>query len=318
MRTPGQGTIISFYSFKGGVGTSTTVANTAWLLASAGKRVAVVDWDLRAPSLHRFFRPFLTDPELVSTEGLLEAALAFSQPVSVIQRIQSFVVSVDWDFPNQGALDLLPAGRQDPGYATRASSFAWQPFFDSPGGSSFVQALREELRRDYEYVLIDTSSGIRDAGSVDTVILPDSLCLCYALNRVMVSGCQQLAETATRVRAMDPIRIFPLAMRVDQAEKQLLDEQRAMARSAFASFLGHIGTPEEQQQYWRDVEFSYVPFHSYGEVLPVFMDREGDMLSLSAANERLCRYFTDGAVTSTTYPPESTREDVLARYRASS
>lgn len=43
------------------------VANTAWILASNGMRVLVVDWDLEAPGLHRYFHPFLPDPELLVT-----------------------------------------------------------------------------------------------------------------------------------------------------------------------------------------------------------------------------------------------------------
>jgi polysaccharide biosynthesis transport protein len=51
-----------------GEGKSTTVANLAVALARAGKRVVLVDLDLRRPSLHRFF-------ELGSSPGLTNVAL---------------------------------------------------------------------------------------------------------------------------------------------------------------------------------------------------------------------------------------------------
>ena len=35
------------------------LANVAWILASNGKRVLAVDWDLESPGLHKFFHPFL-------------------------------------------------------------------------------------------------------------------------------------------------------------------------------------------------------------------------------------------------------------------
>ncbi|HEX2209438.1 MAG TPA: P-loop NTPase, partial [Longimicrobium sp.] len=69
-RTPGR--IITFYSYKGGTGRSMVLANTAWILASQGKSVLVIDWDLEAPGLHRYFQPFLTDPELTTSEGLID------------------------------------------------------------------------------------------------------------------------------------------------------------------------------------------------------------------------------------------------------
>ena len=39
------GQVITFYSYKGGTGRSMALANVAWILASNGKRVLVIDWD---------------------------------------------------------------------------------------------------------------------------------------------------------------------------------------------------------------------------------------------------------------------------------
>jgi MinD-like ATPase involved in chromosome partitioning or flagellar assembly len=47
--------IITIHSFRRGAGKSNLVANLAVLLAQAGRRVAVLDADFQAPSLHIFF-----------------------------------------------------------------------------------------------------------------------------------------------------------------------------------------------------------------------------------------------------------------------
>lgn len=47
--------IVSFFSFKGGVGRTTTMAATALTLARNGHRVAIVDLDLEAPVWPQFF-----------------------------------------------------------------------------------------------------------------------------------------------------------------------------------------------------------------------------------------------------------------------
>lgn len=65
----GAGRIITFYSYKGGTGRTMALANTAWILASSGKSVLVVDWDLDAPGLDRFLHPFLSESQLRSTPG---------------------------------------------------------------------------------------------------------------------------------------------------------------------------------------------------------------------------------------------------------
>jgi len=69
---------VTFYSFKGGSGRSMALANVAWILASSGRRVLTIDWDLEAPGLHRYFRPFLRDPELVATRGLIDLLWEYS------------------------------------------------------------------------------------------------------------------------------------------------------------------------------------------------------------------------------------------------
>lgn len=48
-------TIATIHSFRRGVGKTTLTANLAVLLASQGKRVALVDRDFQTPSLHLFF-----------------------------------------------------------------------------------------------------------------------------------------------------------------------------------------------------------------------------------------------------------------------
>jgi MinD-like ATPase involved in chromosome partitioning or flagellar assembly len=67
-----RGDVITFYSYKGGTGRTMAMANLAWLLASRGRKVLTIDWDLEAPGLHRFFRPVLTDPEQETSEGLID------------------------------------------------------------------------------------------------------------------------------------------------------------------------------------------------------------------------------------------------------
>ena len=58
--TNSAGKVVTFYSFKGGTGRTMALANVAWILASNGLKVLVVDWDLDSPGLHRYFHPFLT------------------------------------------------------------------------------------------------------------------------------------------------------------------------------------------------------------------------------------------------------------------
>ena len=59
---PDDSTVTTFYSYKGGTGRTMALANVAVLLARRREGdVLVVDWDLEAPGLHRFFAPYLVN-----------------------------------------------------------------------------------------------------------------------------------------------------------------------------------------------------------------------------------------------------------------
>ena len=56
---PGQ--VITFYAYKGGTGRTMALANAAVLLARKSRQdVLMIDWDLEAPGLHRFFDAHVT------------------------------------------------------------------------------------------------------------------------------------------------------------------------------------------------------------------------------------------------------------------
>src|SRR5829696_7615454 len=172
--TSNPGKIVTFYSYKGGTGRSMHLANVAWILASNGKRVLMVDWDLEAPGLHRYFRPFLVDKELIATEGLIDLMWDFTDaamtPVPDKDRekgwhetyadLAPYTAAVRWTFPRPGCLDLLPAGKQGPGYSHNVNSFNWQNFYDRLGGGVFLESVKERMRKEYDYVLIDSRTGV--------------------------------------------------------------------------------------------------------------------------------------------------------------
>src|SRR3954453_11338824 len=70
------GTIVTFYSYKGGVGRSMALVNVAALLSRWGRRVLVIDWELEAPGLEEFFerdsRGLATLPDVPGVVDLVE------------------------------------------------------------------------------------------------------------------------------------------------------------------------------------------------------------------------------------------------------
>lgn len=327
------GRIITFYSYKGGTGRSMALANVAWILASNGHRVLAVDWDLEAPGLHRYFAPFMLDPELTDSEGVLDlvhdyvtaAMTPMESPATAADppagpwyepyaNVLRYTSSLEWTFPEfegrKGWIDLLPAGKQGLSYGTRMNSFSWQNFYDRLGGGGFVESMKQRMRQEYDYILIDSRTGVSDTSGICTVQLPDILVVCFTLNRQSIEGASAVASYVSTQRA--DLRILPVPTRVEKAEKQKMDVAMEAAKDAFAPFVADLG-PEEEKAYWGQVQVFYEPFYAYEEILATFRDEPLQTSSLLASMERITGRLT-GKTTQLVPAEETDRQRVLAKY----
>ena len=345
-RPPGR--VVTFYSYKGGTGRSMALANIAWILACNGKRVLAIDWDLEAPGLHRYFRPFLLDPELGASEGLIDLidryATAAIAPVASgtepspdryleYANFEDHVLGLDFaHFPQGGKIDLLPAGRQSDTYAVKVSSFNWQNFYDRLGGGAFLESVKARARAEYDYVLIDSRTGVSDTAGICTAQMPDSLVVCFTYNNQSIKGAAAVArsalamhrrlaeERATRAATVPnggaiedtptPYVVFPVPMRVDAGESDRLALRQAFARESFADLVAHI-SPGEVAEYWSGVEVPHRVFYAYEEVLAPFKDDAHDPKTVLAAFLRLTGHVTRGDVVDYRLP---IAPDVRQRY----
>lgn len=313
------------------------LANVGWILASCGKRVLLIDWDLEAPGLHRYLHPFLDDQELAQSPGLIDYFVDFTRAASEARRtpppgdermtappwhapfssLLRYSSSLDWDF-GEGTLDLVPAGQQGPGYAQRVNGFDWHGFFDKLGGGVLLERLKRTLRCEYDYVLIDSRTGISDTSGICTVQMPDQLVVCFTLNRQSVLGASAVAASADaqrrRATGEPALRVWPLVTRVEHAEKERLDAARAHARGVFQGYLGHLPRAV-RADYWSDTEVLYQPYFAYEEVLAVFAERRRQRASMLSSLEGLTRHLSRGGVTALGSMPEEARERALQSFR---
>ncbi|MFM9556659.1 MULTISPECIES: FxSxx-COOH system tetratricopeptide repeat protein [Streptomyces] len=323
----GQGQIITFYSFKGGVGRTLALANVAWILASRGKRVLVVDWDLEAPGLHSYFHPLLTDPELRDTDGLIDLLRAYQDAVLLpghpevpqddgwFRRtldLTPYVVGLDLRFASGGRLDFLPAGRQNAAYSDAVTSFDWRAFYKDLGGDKFLAALRTEMAVRYDYVLIDSRTGVTDTSGICTVLFPDLLVLGFVYNLQNIRGSAHVARAVTR-GAKRTIRLLPVPMRVEDAERERLEVSRDRARDVFGAHLSWVGE-DSVERYWGDVEIPYKTFYAYEEILATVGDRPLQEGTVLKSCERLTDWLTEGEVQRAVPLKDDERQRLLTAY----
>ena len=232
-------------------------------------------------------------------------------PPSVIAnqytRLEEHVTPVSWDFPSGGRLDFLPAGASNRAYGTGMSGFDWDLFMQDHHGDEFIEALRSAMRRDYDYTLIDSRTGMNDVGDLCTALLPDTLVIGFALSDQSLEGASEVAQ---RVTDYDSERDHKDPADPD-ADRGRGVGQEGSGPGQGAGTLPGLRRTKAPHEYWGKVQIPYKTLYAYEEILAGFGDRPGQPGSLLAAFERLTDEISKGAVT--TLPPlrEEVRNDFL-------
>ncbi|MEU6906085.1 FxSxx-COOH system tetratricopeptide repeat protein [Streptomyces coeruleorubidus] len=319
--SPGAAKIISFYSLKGGVGRTMALANAAWIIASQGKSVLVIDWDLEAPDLHLYYGAFLPVPDLSYADGVLDMFSAFAGAAAVAgdddlralhpqhTDFERYQMGLDHPFPDGGRLHYMGPGRMDEEYANRLANFNWTAFHTSDDGQEFLKALRERLHAsDYDYILIDSRTGFSDGARICTLALPDKVVIALTMNSQAIQGARKAAELIRRHRQGTELHF--VQMRVDQNELDRLDQRFGEARKALDPYLG-ITDEDALATYWGRMRVPYVPYYTYGEELAVMRQNLRFTGGIAAAYVHLVDQITDGEICD----PQPPSADAYFAYR---
>ncbi|KAB1909743.1 tetratricopeptide repeat protein [Micromonospora tulbaghiae] len=325
-----EGQVVTFYSYKGGTGRTMALANVAWILAANGKRVLAVDWDLESPGLSRFFAPFIDRDALESTGGVIDLIREYEWATTTKQdkgddrwheqyaRVHKYSFSLNWsNFPGDGTLDFLGAGQQNNDYAGALAGMNWDEFYERQGGGYFFDALRADMKRNYDYVLIDSRTGFSDVADICTIQLPDVLVTCFTLSEQGITGAAKVARLVEHRYGSRRIRVLPVPMRIDPAEKVKADTGRAVARQRFSGLPSGM-SEADRDRYWARMQVPYQAFYAYEELLATFADQPGVNGSLLSAYEVLAREITRGEVESLPPMSSAVRERVNARFTRTS
>lgn len=288
--------IYTFYSYKGGVGRTMALANIAELFYRSGLRVLMVDWDLEAPGLERFFpnaegnmeKPGLMDMLLrykaQMAQGIKEESA--SSPESPMR----YVIDL-YHNAKEGGLFLLPAGKRSTeafaDYAESVLSFDWRNFYEDWKGELYFNWFREQLEAEFDVILIDSRTGVTEMGGVCTYQLADSVVIFCATNQQNLDGAYRMAKNfidpgLQEARNGRALRVLVIPARVEEtAEKRDLNS----FQNEFTRIFGTENFPLEDslaatpQEMWK-LRIPYIPFYAFNEVVAVREnenDRHPDM-----------------------------------------
>jgi MinD-like ATPase involved in chromosome partitioning or flagellar assembly len=262
--------IVTFYSYKGGVGRSMALANVSILLARQGLRVLVVDWDLEAPGLERYFSYFPVD---IKGDGILRLLVNAANEQLVEYKNFLWTVDVKASYP----IAFLPSGKdQNPNYSAELGSFDWDGFFKEKKGGQFLENLRRQWLDDFDIVLIDSRTGLTDSGGICTILLPDIVVALFTANYQSLYGVRdvmRLAQQARQKLAYDrmPLTILPVPSRFGtRAEFKVSQEWLDLFQEALKEFfIDWLPTGIEPKQVFQQIKIPQVDYFGFGEKLAV-------------------------------------------------
>ncbi len=315
--------IYTFYSFKGGVGRSMALANVAELMFRLGLRVLLVDFDLEAPGLERFFNvpeALYKPDEVLTKRGIIEMLNSYKElyqlprpsslspnvvegdntpaplPLS-IEPLTNFVVPMYTESANGGTLSLIPAGRRDgdefTNYARQVRSFDWDDLYTNQDGERFFEWFRLEAEQMADVILVDSRTGVSEMSGVCTYQLADIVVMFVAPNQQNLDGTLLMARSLADPQLIEqgrtgrPLSLLFVPSRVEQGEGKQLD---AFALE-FDKVFGKLIDSEIQfdKNAFVDLKIPYVPYYAFMENVAV---RDSDLPSasdLAQAFERLIR-----------------------------
>jgi len=292
--------IVTFYSYKGGVGRSMALMNVGEILADVGYDVIICDFDLEAPGLERYIADDLevmqglrasrgvidlfeeyretlagsgplqpgTDDPVSAPEGFRDVnGLRLRRPSSCALPISS---------PNTtrlGRIRFLNAGRRDGDWAIRYSErvqqFDWSDFYRRWAGAAYVDFFREDLTAGQTIVLVDSRTGVTEHAGVCTHHLADLVVLLSAANDINIEGTKWMASTLASadldaLRGNRPLQVMPVAARVETASQV---EELAAFRDRFErEFAAFVPTAAgAAQDFIQKTEIPYIPYFAFTE-----------------------------------------------------
>ncbi|MGE5340383.1 MAG: KGGVGR-motif variant AAA ATPase [Candidatus Omnitrophota bacterium] len=275
--------IFTFYSYKGGVGRSMALANTAELFFRSGKKVLIVDWDLEAPGLERYFFKGSNCNSVIDTPGLMDIILSYKKKIAEkldsieSLKIKRFIIDVHQNSPFQGKLFLLHAGKRLGNsfakYAREVLNFDWGDFYENWEGEIFFEWMREQFESIAEIILIDSRTGVTEMTGICTYQMAGTVIMFCAPNQQNIDGTYNMAmkfssPEIAKLRQDRPLNILIVPSRVeDRSEVELLNVFRTQFIEKFNPFF--LRKPiNGLDSYW-DLKIPYISYYSFNETLAV-------------------------------------------------
>ena len=248
--------IVSFFSFKGGVGRTTTLVATALTLAQNGHRVAIVDLDLEAPGLATIF--FSDDTNNFGViDYLLEKNIPKNKRKLDLEEInESSLLGTDGE-----SLKLLRAGTVDENYLEKLARLDFQNLVDGKLQSTIQDMLKElqSAAKPLDFILMDARAGFHDIGGLAIANLSHAVVMFGTQSRQSWAGLTHVIRHLARIDERSSL-ILVHSMTAPQISSSRTTELKEFREKAYDIFKENYYPEDQDVPNSNDMDEPFSPF----------------------------------------------------------
>ncbi|MFN7347722.1 MAG: tyrosine-protein kinase family protein, partial [Dolichospermum sp.] len=266
--------VVTFFSFKGGVGRTTALVATALTLARNGHKVAIVDLDLEAPGLSTvFFKDKVENFGVI--DYLLEKKIQNSN-----WSLRNDILRINHPLllGNLGEqIYLFTAGNVDNNYLEKLARLDFQNLVDHQLPKTFKGMLKEleSAVKPLDFILLDSRAGFHDIGGLALTDLSHAAVIFGRQSRQSWAGLtyviRRLSRPLFEEREKFPV-ILVHAMALASLERRRNEELREFKEQAYTAFQENYYYEGEDVPNPDDINEPFSPI-----ILPLKDELQGDI-----------------------------------------
>ncbi len=260
--------IITFYSYKGGVGRTMALANASVVLAKWGHKVLVVDWDLEAPGLEHFYKNYIDLDVVKTTPGVID--LLQNEPTTNWNECL-IPVSISEE---QVPIHLISSGKRDEDYFKKVRGFDIADFYKNDGGD-VIEKLRDEWLEAYDFVLIDSRTGITEIDGISTIQLPDTIVMLFTATDQGFEGVLDIMKRASAAQQKLPydrqkLIFLPIPSRFETNTEFKLSQEwlEKFAKELDPAFYDWLPKTVDRKEFLELTKIPYIPILALAKNYP--------------------------------------------------
>ncbi|HEV3357445.1 MAG TPA: FxSxx-COOH system tetratricopeptide repeat protein [Pseudonocardiaceae bacterium] len=277
-----RATVVAFLAAVGGTGRTSTVANLSWLLASAGKRVLVVDWGSEPPRVPEFLEVFYVgeaNPRPDEVVRHIRDVLSGGPNLTI--EVKRFALA-----ELGGHIDVLAPAQVNGGGRPRLEVV--------PVGPGKLSELRAALADSgYDYVLIDAPTGAVPATLTLVAVVAEVAALCFRPRPRAIMDAAALARQLLQVTPIS-LDIVPVTTMFDARFDPRARQSLATIRGAFADLQEFQVASVLLDPI---VRIPYLSYEAFDPLLSILVEDPQQPDGLVREYGRLAEAVTEGAVT---------------------